>query len=90
MSKAIWKFPVSVTDKQIVYMPAGARLLHIAEQGSAGMYLWAQVDTEAEIVPRAIRIFGTGQPMPDDPGIYIGTFQLKGGALVFHAYDTAH
>ena len=30
---------------------------------------------------------GTGNPMPDEPGEYIATFQMHGGALVFHAFE---
>lgn len=36
---------------------------------------------------RVIRIYGTGHPMPDNPGSYIGSFMLHGGEFVFHAYD---
>ena len=47
----------------------------------------ALVDPDAKLVDRDISIHGTGHPLPNDPGTYIGTFQLQGGAFVFHAFD---
>jgi len=32
-------------------------------------------------------IYGTDNPIPDEPGSFIGTFQMPGGALVFHVFD---
>jgi hypothetical protein len=32
-------------------------------------------------------MYGTGHDMPDDPGQYVGTFQMHGGALVFHLFE---
>ena len=36
-----------------------------------------------------IRIFGTGHELDVDVGAYLGTFQLDGGNLVFHAFGRA-
>lgn len=30
--KTIWKYPIKITDKQRVRMPAGAKILSVAEQ----------------------------------------------------------
>lgn len=87
MAKVIWKFPVKVTDDQWVGMPSGAKIFFVGEQ-SGQVCLWAEVDPAAPTQSRLIRIFGTGQPMPNNPGFYIGSFMLHDGALVFHAYDT--
>lgn len=89
MAKSIWKFPVEVTGEQLVAMPHGAKILTIAVQMGA-ICLWAEVNPDvAGRHHRTISIFGTGHPMPDDPGAYIGSFMLDGGALVFHAYDAS-
>lgn len=88
MAKAIWKYQVEVTDRQSVNMPAGAKILFVGVQYQA-VCLWAEVDPDAPVRPRSVRIFGTGHLMPDEPGSYIGTFMLDGGALVFHAYDAS-
>lgn len=89
MAKSIWKFPVAVTDEQLVEMPMGAKILSVDVQRET-VCLWAEVNPEAAGKHyRTICIFGTGHRMPDDPGSYIGSFMLHDGALVFHAYDAS-
>lgn len=85
-ARTIWKWSLVVTDVQAIQMPGGAQLLAVQMQGGAPQ-LWALVDpTEAHKEMRTIRIFGTGNPIGEYPGDYLGTFQLDGGALVFHAF----
>ncbi len=89
MPKTIWKFPVQVTDEQQVSMPSSAKIRHVAVQGDIAC-LWAEVDVSApQMGERTIRIYGTGHPMPENPGDYIGSFMLHDGALVLHAYDAS-
>lgn len=85
--KTIWKFSLGVMDEQTIPMPIGAHILHVARQGGVPQ-LWAEVMTNTPTSPRVIRMFGTGHPMPNNPGRYIGTFQMLGDALVFHVYET--
>lgn len=84
----IWKYPLEVTDQQTVKMPPGAQLLTIQVQ-KGQCCLWAMVDeTKQPTEARNIAIYGTGNPnVPDDPGTYIASFQMEGGALVFHAFE---
>lgn len=85
--KTIWKFPLAVTDGQVVAMPAGARILTVHPQGDH-VCLWALVESNAPTVTRRIAIVGTGKPAPDWGDLkYISTFQIHGGALVFHAFE---
>jgi hypothetical protein len=84
--KTIWKYPISVTDRQSVRMPAGAKILTVAVRHET-VCLWAEVDPAAPKTPRAIAIHGTGHEKPDMEGAYIGTFMLLDGDQVFHAYD---
>ena len=89
MKKSIWKFELEVTDKQEIKMPAGAEILTVQTQYGIPC-LWAMVDTEKDLSERLIEIFGTGHRVPQDMGVmreYIGTFQLRGGELVFHAFE---
>lgn len=83
--KTIWKFPLAVIDEQRVTMPCGAKLLAVQDQGGM-MCLWAMVDTEAAKVTRAIRIYVTGNPIPDDAGLHVDTVQ--DGRFVWHVFDT--
>jgi hypothetical protein len=85
MARAIWKFrlePRRVTHT----MPCGATLLHCAVQQGAP-HVWALVDPEAPVTGRDLLVYGTGHPLPPDPGVYLGTFHLPADPLVFHVFD---
>lgn len=84
MSTTIHKYTLQITDRQQVTMPKGAVMLCVQVQ-SGRLCLWAQVDPdEKRQEHREIVIYGTGHPMPDCPGDYIGTGQVSG--FVWHVY----
>lgn len=85
----IWKYPLEAEDEQVMAMPKGARILTVQTQNETPC-LWAMVNpTEARIEKRKIYTHGTGHPVADDPDTlaYLGTYQLRGGALVFHVFE---
>lgn len=82
----IYKYPLEITDIQTLEMPIGAKLLD-AQMQNGNLCLWALVDTAANKEKRSIAIYGTGNPMPDEVGEYIATFQTMGGAFVGHVFD---
>ena len=84
--KTVWKFPLRVANSQAVQIPAGAKLLTVQAQGMA-VCLWALCDSAALPEPRYIAIHGTGHEVYDGLLEYISTFQMQGGALVFHAFE---
>lgn len=85
--RTIYKYPLTIEDYQVVKMVAGGRILTAQTQGDT-LCLWAEVSTDNVPAYQAvgIRIYGTGNPMPDDPGKYLSTVQLYDGKLVFHVY----
>lgn len=85
--KKIFKYPIEVTDEQVVLLPTGAKVLTIQSQGEVPC-IWALVNPTA---PRneaiTIRIHGTGHDVPDSDNLeYVSTFQMMGGRLVFHSF----
>ena len=82
----IWKFELAITDLQTVLMPKGAKLLDVQVQNER-CCLWALCDENAPKVERRIAIYGTGYQVLGDTLEYIGTFQMQGGSLVFHAFE---
>ena len=82
----IWKFPLGVTDVQVLEVPFGAKFLTVQVQNGVPC-LWALVNPESGKVGRTIEVFGTGHHMDESDREYIGTFQLSGGALVFHVFE---
>ena len=87
MSKSIWKFPLETTDIQQIEMPADAEILTIQTQDEIPC-IWALVSTDAPKRKVAFEIFGTGHPVPENAKRkYVGTYQLRKGALVFHCFE---
>lgn len=85
---AIWKFPFEITDDFEIEMPEEAKLLTVATQGDVPC-LWAMVDPEAPKEMRKFYLAGTGHPLHNEymnDNSYVGSFQMKGGALVFHLF----
>lgn len=86
--KTIYKYEVPSRGFATM-MPEGARILSVGEQGG-GMFVWAIVDSEqSPTVPRRLRVYGTGHPMPDEPGKFLGTIHVNDGGspLVFHVFE---
>ena len=86
MTTTIWKFTLEITDRQTIQMPAGARFLNVAEQRNQPC-LWAVVDPTQPTEDREIAIYGTGQPITGELGVYVGTVQTHGENLVWHVFD---
>ena len=85
MSKTIWKFPVAV-GRRTQLMPTGAEILSVQVQRGAPQ-MWALVDTHKPSEAREFAVYGTGQPVPKDPGRFIDTFQVADGDLIFHIFE---
>lgn len=81
--QTIWKFPLEIADEQTVSMPAGAEPLFAGMQGGTPC-VWAAVDTEAAKEPVRFFVIGTGNPMPDDAVLYIGSVFDR--SFVWHIY----
>ena len=79
----IHKYPLKWEETQIIDVPPGAEPLALQAQNGVPT-LWAKVNEDAILEPRTVRIFGTGAPMPADPGRYLGTIQA--GCFVFHFF----
>lgn len=69
-------------------MPQSAEILTAQMQGDQ-LCLWALVDPDAKMEKRIILVFGTGHTI-DTVGRYIATFQMGGGALIFHVFEPLH
>jgi hypothetical protein len=94
----IWKFEVPVQDNIQIEMPKGARILSVQAQRNLAaltvgdpieqVCLWALVNPEATKEIRGFRMVGTDHPIQHSEKLtYIGTFQMQGGALVFHLFE---
>lgn len=82
----IWKQTLDLVDCQRIMFPQGSKFLTAQMQGNL-LSLWFECNEKNPLKEIVIAIYGTGNPIPDNPGKYIATFQTGGGALVFHVYD---
>lgn len=90
--ETIWRFPLPLEDAPTVEVPRYARVLSVGPpRPSTGvdLDLWVLVDPTVAVEPRGFRVVGTGNPMPDDCGRYIGTTHSHGGALIWHVFEAA-
>lgn len=82
--RTIHKYPLYVTDMQVVMMPVGARILSVANQRDM-LTLWAEVNTEAPPAGRVIHVVGTGNPLVVASNAdFIGTVEM--GQFIWHVY----
>lgn len=67
--KAIYKYRLPFMEKSKVSMPEGANIIRVDGLDGA-IWLWAVVDTEAQIVDREFELYKTGGEMPNDIDVY--------------------
>lgn len=70
--KVIYKYTMPFMEIATLDLPRGAEIIRC--DGIEGfIYVWAIVDTEAEIEKRTFYLFKTGAPMPKDKKLrYLG------------------
>lgn len=89
MAEVVYKYQISLSQSNHIDMPEGANLLTLQLQNNTPT-IWCLVDDEKPMVTRIFEIWGTGdylRPLTHYTRTYIGTFQLHGGALVFHVFE---
>lgn len=85
--KTIHKYEVTALEDFTVQMPQGAEVLTVQVQGAA-VCMWARIDTDRPLGTYRFGVHGTGHELTEFTATapYVGTFQLGGGALVFHLF----
>lgn len=87
--KAVFKFPLPVTDVAVVEMPVSAQVLTVQTQRGQPC-IWAMCDEDGVYERRVFRVLGTGHSIPDkylEKLRYVSTFQLNGGDYIFHVFE---
>ena len=82
--KVIWKY--AINPHTTVSIPDGARLLSVQTQDNQPQ-LWALVDPSKPKVGHAFRAVATGEEFDDQGHVYVATFQINNGGLVFHLFE---
>lgn len=86
--KTIFKYPIyKIEDEISINLPSGAKILSAQIQREI-LCIWALIDTDNPLSLRIFRIIGTGHHIDDENKlIYINTFQMNNGKLVFHLFE---
>lgn len=87
--KKVYKYNITdMNDYFDLNLPKGAKILTVQVQRNS-ICIWALVDINNEQEKRRFRLAGTGHPIEEstDRLIYIGSFQMMQGTLVFHLFE---
>lgn len=85
--KTICKFPLDVTDRQLLTLPQDSQILSVIVQNGTLM-LYVLLETEKNSVcEKEIEIYGTGHPVSQDGSNkkFIGTVQQN--QFVWHIFE---
>ena len=88
MNSTIWKYPLKVTDEQIINLPIGSEYLSVQVQNGTPC-LWAKVNPQENVIIRVkIVTVGTGHPADhvNEYMQFLGTYQLFDGEFVGHVF----
>ena len=90
----IYKYKLEVTDFQIINLPKDAEILSVMSQPPTygemidSLYMWVKLNDENPLVPRRIRVFGTGNPMNYEHTLrFIGTVSMNSNSLIWHVFE---
>ena len=84
--QTIWKYEISITDRQTILMPKGARILSFQLQNNIPC-IWAIVNTEAKKETRTFLVLGTGNIFSIKNKLnFMGTIQDSNG-FVWHLFE---
>jgi len=86
MTHRVYKYQLpGLSDWITMWMPAGAEPLCVQVQNDQPC-MWARVDISQPPTVYHFRVAGTGHDLGSNVGRHIGSFQMHGGALVFHVF----
>ena len=84
--KKIYKYPIPIEDKITLTLPVNSDILTVQIQKGEPV-VYALVGTVLKMErDRKLELYGTGMEVPENR-IYIGTFQMLNGALVYHLFE---
>jgi hypothetical protein len=85
--RTVFKYPLQlISGAQTIKMPYEADVVFVDMQNGI-LTIWAEVDTEEEVIDRGFEVFGTGHSIPDGR-TFVGTAHSPDGYL-WHVYEHA-
>lgn len=88
--KTIWKYSLTVEERQVVKMPTGAEILTVKCQNihlADSIEVWALVDpNRRQDEEHVFSVYGTGHPVSSERHAYLDSVVCLDGALVWHVF----
>lgn len=81
----IFKYVLGIDANQTHRLPQGATILRVGMDTAESPCFWAKVDTRNPLEEVYISVYGTGHPLPDNCGTYLGS--LNQGAFIWHVFQ---
>lgn len=86
----IWKYPLEITDKQIIHLPIGSMPLSVIGQGH-DIYLYVRLNNRRQTEESQFEVYihGTGHQIDEEEAFnssFMGTVILLDGKLIFHVF----
>jgi hypothetical protein len=82
--RTIYKYPLELKSTQTLQIRNGSIPLHVGKDPQGFICLWCEVHEHALNVPAVIHMVGTGQPLPNEAQMHIGSITV--GEFVWHFY----
>lgn len=86
--RSVYRYEIPVDD-QWWFIELSGPIIHVATREARCVEIWALTGDEPKA--RSFRVFGTGQPLPDDNKpdclAHVGSAVVPGGALVWHLFE---
>lgn len=85
MNLRIFKYPLEITDEQVLHLPMRSKFLDVQTQDGE-LVMWVLHDTNLPTRKVTIRIYGTGNPVDEfvDDAEFIASAQY--GPWVWHVF----
>lgn len=89
MTQRVFKYEVPIDDRFTLKLPRHAKIIAFQVQHEQPQ-VWALVDPEEKtMMDRDFILAGTGHPIDEreDNLHHLGTWQMRGGSLVWHLFE---
>lgn len=82
----MWKYPIRAIGPQEIQTPKNAHCIRADLDQYGDMALWCEVDTEAELETTKIHVVPTGDRIPSNARVYLGSVRERETSIFWHVY----
>ncbi len=90
-ARKVFRYRIPITDVAEVEMPERPDILSLGppRDGRDELDMWALVNPDAPLRTFRFTVCGTGHPVPENRGAFVGSVTTHGGQLVWHVWVAA-